>query len=153
MEKYDILSGCSLIAISIYFLKEASFLPPIRSLGIARSASFFPRLICFTSIIFGGILVIRSFKKRKVEKKIALISKQDLIRVLAVIFLCVIYLFSIPFLGFILTTILFIVFLMFKLQVKKIQIIIIWSFFVTLCVYLIFEIILKVPLPVGAFFS
>jgi len=151
VKKDDILSGCSLIAISIYFLRESSSLPP-GSLGIPGSA-FFPRLICFAFLIFGGILIIRSFKKGKVEKKIALISKQDLTRVLAVIFLCVIYLFSIPFLGFIFTTILFIGFLMLMFQVKRIGIIILWSFLITLIICFIFKILLKVPLPIGTFFS
>lgn len=151
MKKDDILSGCILIAISIYFLRESNSLPP-SSLGIPGSA-FFPRLICFAFIIFGGILIIRSFKKVEAERKISLILKQDLIRVLAVILLCGIYIFSIPFLGFILTSILFIVFLMFIFQVKRIGIIILWGFLVTLIIYFIFKILLKVPLPAGMFFS
>lgn len=151
MKKDDILSGCILIAISIYFLRESNSLPP-SSLGIPGSA-FFPRLICFAFIIFGGILIIRSFKKGEAERKITLILKQDLIRVLAVILLCGIYIFSIPFLGFILTSILFIVFLMFIFQVKRIGIIILWGFLVTLIIYFIFKILLKVPLPAGMFFS
>jgi len=151
VKKDDILSGCILIAISIYFLRESNSLPP-SSLGIPGSA-FFPRLICFAFIIFGGILIIRSFKKVEAERKISLILKQDLIRVLAVILLCGIYIFSIPFLGFILTSILFIVFLMFIFQVKRIGIIILWGFLVTLIIYFIFKILLKVPLPAGMFFS
>lgn len=151
MKKDDILSGCILIAISIYFLRESNSLPP-SSLGIPGSA-FFPRLVCFAFIIFGGILIIRSFKKGEAERKITLILKQDLIRVLAVILLCGIYIFSIPFLGFILTSILFIVFLMFIFQVKRIGIIILWGFLVTLIIYFIFKILLKVPLPAGMFFS
>lgn len=151
MKKDDILSGCILIAISIYFLRESNSLPP-SSLGIPGSA-FFPRLVCFAFVIFGGILIIRSFKKGEAERKITLILKQDLIRVLAVILLCGIYIFSIPFLGFILTSILFIVFLMFIFQVKRIGIIILWGFLVTLIIYFIFKILLKVPLPVGMFFS
>jgi len=151
VKKDDILSGCILIAISIYFLRESNSLPP-SSLGIPGSA-FFPRLICFAFVIFGGILIIRSFKKGEAERKITLILKQDLIRVLAVILLCGIYIFSIPFLGFILTSILFIVFLMFIFQVKRIGIIILWGFLVTLIIYFIFKILLKVPLPAGMFFS
>lgn len=151
MKKDDILSGCILIAISIYFLRESNSLPP-SSLGIPGSA-FFPRLVCFAFVIFGGILIIRSFKKGEAERKITLILKQDLIRVLAVILLCGIYIFSIPFLGFILTSILFIVFLMFIFQVKRIGIIILWGFLVTLIIYFIFKILLKVPLPAGMFFS
>jgi len=151
VKKDDILSGCILIAISIYFLRESNSLPP-SSLGIPGSA-FFPRLVCFAFVIFGGILIIRSFKKGEAERKITLILKQDLIRVLAVILLCGIYIFSIPFLGFILTSILFIVFLMFIFQVKRIGIIILWGFLVTLIIYFIFKILLKVPLPAGMFFS
>ena len=151
MKKDDILSGCILIAISIYFLRESNSLPP-SSLGIPGSA-FFPRLVCFAFVIFGGILIIRSFKKGEAERKITLILKQDLIRVLAVILLCGIYIFSIPFLGFILTSILFIVLLMFIFQVKRIGIIILWGFLVTLIIYFIFKILLKVPLPAGMFFS
>ncbi|MQY75263.1 tripartite tricarboxylate transporter TctB family protein [Candidatus Atribacteria bacterium 1244-E10-H5-B2] len=151
MKKDDILSGCILIAISIYFLRESNSLPP-SSLGIPGSA-FFPRLVCFAFVIFGGIFIIRSFKKGEAERKITLILKQDLIRVLAVILLCGIYIFSIPFLGFILTSILFIVFLMFIFQVKRIGIIILWGFLVTLIIYFIFKILLKVPLPAGMFFS
>lgn len=151
MKKDDILSGCILIAISIYFLRESNSLPP-SSLGIPGSA-FFPRLVCFAFVIFGGILIIRSFKKGEAERKITLILKQDLIRVLAVILLCGIYIFSIPFLGFILTSILFIVFLMFIFQVKRIGIIILWGFLVTLIIYFIFKILLKVPLPAGMFFG
>jgi len=150
VKKDDILSGCILIAISIYFLRESNSLPP-SSLGIPGSA-FFPRLVCFAFVIFGGILIIRSFKKGEAERKITLILKQDLIRVLAVILLCGIYIFSIPFLGFILTSILFIVFLMFIFQVKRIGIIILWGFLVTLIIYFIFKILLKVPLPAGMFF-
>jgi len=151
VKKDDILSGCILIAISIYFLKESNSLPP-SSLRVPGSA-FFPRLICFAFLVFGGILIIRSLKKGEIEGKITLISKQDLIRVLAVILLCVIYIFSIPFLGFILTSILFIISLMFIFQVKRIGIIILWGFLVTLIIYFIFKILLKVPLPVGTFFS
>lgn len=151
MKKDDILSGCILIAVSIYFLRESNSLPP-SSLGIPGSA-FFPRLICFAFVIFGSILIIRSFKKGEAERKITLILKKDLIRVLAVILLCGIYIFSIPFLGFIFTSILFIVFLMFIFQVKRIGIIILWSFIVTLIIYFIFKILLKVPLPAGMFFS
>lgn len=151
MKKDDILSGCILIAISIYFLRESNSLPP-SILGIPGSA-FFPRLICFAFLIFGGILIIRSFKKGEAERKITLILKQDLIRVLAVILLCGIYIFSIPFLGFILTSILFIVFLMFIFQVKRIGLIILWGFLVTLIIYFVFKILLKVPLPAGMFFS
>lgn len=151
MKKDDILSGCILIAISIYFLRESNSLPS-SSLGIPGSA-FFPRLVCFAFVIFGGILIIRSFKKGEAERKITLILKQDLIRVLAVILLCGIYIFSMPFLGFILTSILFIVLLMFIFQVKRIGIIILWGFLVTLIIYFIFKILLKVPLPAGMFFS
>jgi len=151
VKKDDILSGCILIAVSIFFLRESSFLPP-SSLGIPGSA-FFPRLMSIAFLIFGSVLIIRSFKKGGAERKTDLISKQDLIRVGAVILLCGICIFSIPFLGFIFTTILFIGFLMLMFQVKRIEIIILWSFFITLIVYFIFKILLKVPLPIGTFFS
>jgi putative tricarboxylic transport membrane protein len=105
--------------------------------------SIFPLLVGFGIIITA--LVVLSFALIRKESK--RIEKKNYALVLMMIVMLVIYAILIKYAGYILSTILLCAIILYVLGYKKIKTITIVSLSVTIVTYVLFKIVLNVPLP------
>lgn len=110
--------------------------------------SFFPRMVSIFIYILSVLLIIVTLTTHKVDKQI-LFNKNRFLRVLSGVILILFYFFLIKGIGFIFSTIVFLVAFMkllgIRIWIKSVLI----SITTTLIVYYLFQDILKVRLPSG----
>ncbi len=138
----------------------------VLSMGIVQRAStegsvgpaFFPKLTCLLIMAVCAIIIImgvNSVKRGVAETGCFPEEKRDLITVAATIVLCIIYSASLVQLGFILSSILFLVIVisLFDLDWKKhlVRTVLI-SILVSIITYLIFRYVFSLMLPAGRIF-
>lgn len=93
------------------------------------------------------IIFLKEFfcKKNVCSNDVAFISAKEI----KILILMITYIFAIKYLGFILTSFLSMLVMLYILDVKKISSLVIFSFLSTAVLYFAFEVILMVPLPSG----
>lgn len=109
----------------------------------------FPLLASFGMIIFSIIILVHrliSFKKQK-EKNVIELDKKGLIRVFSVIVGLITYYFLIPKIGFLLGSIIFLLFVYFICGYENKKVLIFLAVILNLVVYYVFQILLNVSLP------
>jgi hypothetical protein len=151
------------IVISIFFIILSIYMY-ISSLGFKSGftrgsvgADGFPKIIAVAILVLAVINLIRTLKKKKISFEF---SKEKFLEkykpVLMILLMFAIYVFSMKYIGFIITTILF----MFSTQwylsdrsKKNIPKIIILTLFISLGAYFFFTSYLTVVFPAGIFFD
>ncbi|MFG6147516.1 tripartite tricarboxylate transporter TctB family protein [Halobacillus sp. B23F22_1] len=134
-----------LIGCSIYFYETMSF--PSSELQMT-SAAFIPRVYCLLMFIFSAFLMAGSFKGEEKEGE----SKPSFLYSIIAIGLTSIYIISIPFIGFYVATLLFIVGLLFYAKVRSWIILSSVPIGTLLFIYVFFVQTLNVTLPTGTIF-
>ena len=112
----------------------------------APGPGFFPNLIAVILIILSLILLIAGDKK---ADKSPLIVRQSGRRLLPVFLALLGYFFLLEFLGFVVTSFLFMAVLFMTVTIQKWYRALLWAFVTTGFAYLIFEVLLKSNLPKG----
>lgn len=138
-KRKDIVSAILLYIVAITFLVIAT--------QMKGDAGLFPKFLSLLIIILNTIQLIMIFlKKAKPSKNI-----DDLVikKIFIIILDCLIYVIVIKYLGFIISTILFLVSTVFLLDVKNKKIGVITSIITVLVIYVCFKLLLKVPIPYG----
>ncbi|MFC7062424.1 tripartite tricarboxylate transporter TctB family protein [Halobacillus seohaensis] len=134
-----------IIGCSIYFYETISF--PSSELQMT-SAAFIPRVYCIIMLILSAFLIASSFKGEEEGE-----SKPSFLYSFIAIGLTVIYVALIPFIGFFITTLLFIVSLLVFAKVKSYIILSSVPIGTLAFIYIFFVKILNVSLPVGIVFQ
>ncbi|MBW2309104.1 MAG: tripartite tricarboxylate transporter TctB family protein [Deltaproteobacteria bacterium] len=116
--------------------------------------AFWPKTILIAVIVLSGFLFIKNILIAQRDDKI--VRKEDSaqereggIRLVMAIILSLVYAFSVPYVGFLISIILFQVLFLLILKVKKALVLAFFPLSLTLILYIIFIKVLYIPLPRG----
>ncbi|MFD1206217.1 MULTISPECIES: tripartite tricarboxylate transporter TctB family protein [Sporosarcina] len=111
-------------------------------------AAFLPRIYCGLLIIFGLILFIQGILDKEKSEKQWMTIGYALISMVIVLA----YILAMPFIGFYISTALVIFGLLFFSKVRRVATLISVPLGAVLFVYIVFELLLKVSIPLGSLF-
>jgi len=147
-----IISGAILLFACILYYVATTF----RQLLFADKVgpAFWPKTILLVVIVLSGLLLIkdvviflRGVKFGPIEGSAQ--EKEGQMRLIMAIVLSLIYSFSVPYVGFLISIVLFQIFFLLILKVKKIVVLAFFPLSLTLLLYIIFIKVLYIPLPRG----
>ena len=113
--------------------------------GLGLGPDFFPRLLSIFMMIFSLIQLVRTFRKDEEEKLKLNIHKLSVIIIMA----CITYLFAIGIIGYLVSTFLFLTVIISVLSGRKSIKDTLIALGISLALYGVFHLVLKVPLPTG----
>lgn len=133
------------------------------STAFPERASYFPQFICIVGLLLSVLLIVMAFMKEKrgqkedTESKISPTQRK---RLLLMAFMIIVYAVAVEFVGFTVSSILFMVAASWMLYPGKISkenkkpaiIILIASVVISVAIYIVFKNLLYVPLPSGLLF-
>lgn len=148
MKKGNIIFGFIGIALSIYIYWKTSYFPSDNIMKIGPS--FFPRILSSGLFIFSSILVIQNiFSEKRTQEERFNIKDKGVQRAAISLIITVIYGLVMNYFGFIITTIFYLVSLMFLLKLRSWIRMLIVSTGVSLIIFTIFKTFLNISLPTG----
>jgi len=150
-KRLDIVVGIALciFSIVIYVYAEQQYAGKgVNSYG----PKFFPQALSMMMLLASVALIIQALRG-KALKGLEKINKQGFIRAMITLIIAIGYVFLMNFLGFYLSTIIFLFVVMTYLGQKKLWIRILASLLVATAVYCLFQYFLKIPLPEGIFYK
>ena len=148
MKVADIIGGLVGIVIGLYVIWEGAHMPTDVVMKIGPS--FFPNILAGFLILFSVVLIVNALKNRSIGtlEPLRLSDKgvqRGLITLAATLVFCVV----LEPLGFIPTSIIFLVFMMLVMGKRKPLPILITPPLVTVAIWLIFEKVLNLSMPAG----
>lgn len=148
----DIITSVIVMALSAfaYFNAETFSLIKRGTWNLAKNPAVYPRMIATVMFVLGAILLISTIMKGKVKG--LQIDKGIFGNILKVVVLMFLYIIGVYILGFILATTLFMISVIMVFG-GKIKTALIVSLPVTVGLYVIFQVLFSVPLPLGEIFS
>ncbi len=139
---WDTGIGIGIVLLGIFILINALNMP---NMPLGLGPGDFPEIVSMGLIICGVILAIRSIRNPEKPKK--MYSASSLKDILILIFLSLLYVYLVSYIGFLYLTPFLMFATMYLFGYRKIPYAIIISIVFTLLVYYIFYGIFKVPLP------
>lgn len=150
MKKVNILISVLLIIVAGLIINETRHFPKLS--GTDVGAAFFPNLLSCLLILLAVILIVNSLRGKKNEREEA--SQRNSWRKPGIGFVAVIiYLVLIYYLGFYISTPIFLILFMWMIQYRKWMPVLASAGLATLFIYEVFEVLLKVPMPTGSLFG
>lgn len=148
MKKADIIAGVLGILLSFYIFMESAKFPEDNVL--LMGPSFFPRILAVLMLIMSITLIVIALmgKSAKTAEKLD-IRDPGIQRSIIALVATVIYLLLFKRLGFILDSILYLMFLMYLLKLRNYVQMVLVSIGVSVAVYFIFKVGLSITLPLG----
>ncbi|NLW25318.1 MAG: tripartite tricarboxylate transporter TctB family protein [Clostridia bacterium] len=148
MKKADIIAGILGILLSFYIFMESAKFPEDNVL--LMGPSFFPRILAVLMLIMSIALIVIALmgKSAKTAEKLD-IRDPGIQRSIIALVATVIYLLLFKRLGFILDSILYLMFLMYLLKLRNYVQMVLVSIGVSVAVYFIFKVGLSITLPLG----
>ncbi|NEU30191.1 tripartite tricarboxylate transporter TctB family protein [bacterium LRH843] len=145
MKKVNMYSGLVVILIAaIFYSMTLSF--PVQAVEETGPA-FIPRIYSGILIFLGILLVIQSLREKNELERV------NMMTISLVIGLVFVYVFFIQFIGFYIATFLFLVTFLWFMKVRKMAVLLGVPISVMLVVFIFFQKILVVPIPLGSLFS
>lgn len=147
---HDVYAGIVILAVSIYFLVQAREFP--------ERAALFPNLILGLFIFFAILLLINGVRKMALQKRdldVPAADEEERLTIsmikMPILILVVVtaYVFLINVLGFFVSTALFMVGILYMLQLRSLKMYLLTIIFTLLFIYLLFVKLLHVFLPTG----
>jgi len=145
---FDILLSGFLLSIGVFFFYQTLLFEIPDGLNIS-SPALIPRLWSILLIIFSGYNIYSILKTKKLIRR----NGKSIKTFLMIFLLLLLYFIAVPWAGYFISTPLFIIAGIYTLGYKNKAVIIINSFTFVLFSYLIFQLILKIELPLGHFFN
>ncbi|WP_163469924.1 tripartite tricarboxylate transporter TctB family protein [Fusobacterium sp. IOR10] len=133
------------MVLGVYILSIMFF---IQSFQMIKDSGLFPRFISGIIIFLNTLYLLEIYRGKDESKK----NKKDEIvykKLYVMIFLSAVYILVVPFLGYFISTIIYMVISMNSLGVKNKKTIVLVSIGSALVIYLCFSILLKVHIPVS----
>lgn len=148
MKKADIIAGLLGLALSFYIIIQSGKFPEDKVL--LMGPSFFPRILAVVMLVMATILIISALlgKSAQTAEKFD-IRDPGIQRSIITLAVTVIYLLVLKRIGFIIDTIIYLMFLMYLLKLRNYLQMLLVSVGVTLTVYYIFRVALNITLPLG----
>lgn len=143
-----ILFGCLILIITSYqveITKSSGYSP--------RALPYFAGITIIILSLFTLISTVLKEKKtnRSVESQQQEIEKKNYFRVAVVFIFLVLWTVLLEYLGFLITTFLLVISVMYMMGVKKISSLVITSGLFSIVIYIVFKMLLKISLPEGIF--
>lgn len=150
MKKADIIAGILGLFVAFYVIMESGKFPEDNVL--LMGPSFFPRILAVFMIVMSISLIVVALmgKSAKNAEKLD-IRDPGIQRSIIALVATIIYLFLFKRLGFILDSILYLMFLMYLLKLRNYVQMVLVSVGVSVAVYFIFKVGLSITLPLGIF--
>lgn len=146
----ETISGLLSILVGSFFYYLTLDFPSIET--DVLGAAFLPKLYSILLIIFGVILITKKLVKSNTNPENQEGEFKGFFYGLSSMVIVLIYVLLLPYIGFYIATILVMLTLLYFLKVRKILVLLSVSVGVTLFVFILFEKLLKVPLPTGVLF-
>lgn len=138
-----------IFSVIIYLYAEQQYV----GRGVNRyGPNFFPQVLSLMMFLASIALIVQAFRG-KALKNLEEVNKQGFVRATVTLVLAIAYVFLMNFLGFYLSTVIFLFVVMTYLGQKKLWIRILVSLLVATAVYGLFHYFLKIPLPEGIFYE
>lgn len=158
MKKYNIISSSILLLFSGALYLYASTFPAYQKNIAVLNPGFYPKLLACIMALLAGLLLVTSILTKIKEKKTfwAGTTKKSMVLLLLTLVMLVIYPLGLHYVGFPLMTFFFILTLVYSLSERKkygMKKIFLVSIGITLAIYLVFIVFLRIPFPRGIFFS
>ena len=148
MKVADIWGGLVGIVIGAYVVWEGSNMPP--DLVMKLGPSFFPNILAGLLILFSVVLLVNALRgKSKGTLEPLSLSSKGAQRGLATLAAAIVFCAVLESLGFILTAIIFLMFMMMLMGKRKPLPILLATPLITFFVWLVFEKVLLLSLPAG----
>jgi putative tricarboxylic transport membrane protein len=142
-----VISAVTLLGLALAALLEASKLPFGRL--ASPQAGFFPLILAIFLAVFSLVLMAQSIGRTKEESGVfrgeSVIWKKIVLAVAALLVFGVVF----ESLGYIISTFLFIAFLLRAVEQHNWSLVLVVAFFTSLATYLVFGLLLNTPLPGG----
>jgi len=150
LKKADIIAGILGLFVAFYVIMESGKFPEDNVL--LMGPSFFPRILAVFMIVMSISLIVVALmgKSAKNAEKLD-IRDPGIQRSIIALVATIIYLFLFKRLGFILDSILYLMFLMYLLKLRNYVQMVLVSVGVSVAVYFIFKVGLSITLPLGIF--
>lgn len=113
---------------------------------------FLPRFYCILLILFGLILVIQGVIKKNSNEETEIQRGKTVGYALSSMAIVFLYIIVLPYIGFYISTVLAMVALLYFSKIRKLPVLVGVPLAVALFVFIIFEKLLKVPVPTGSLF-
>ncbi|WP_223634619.1 tripartite tricarboxylate transporter TctB family protein [Planococcus sp. 4-30] len=147
MKKPNYISGLIIIIIAGFFYSQTFDFPQLDSQLIG--ADFMPRVYCIMLILLGCILLIQTYR----DKEEADEQENTMKYSIGAMFFVILYVIVIPYIGFYISTFLLVLGLLLFSKVKNKILLIAIPVGTSLFIYVFFQILLKVSIPMGTLFS
>ena len=141
---FDLLLSGFLLSVGLFFFYQTTLFIVPEGMNIS-SPALIPRLWSVLLVFFSGYNIISILREKGSPKKI----KGNINTLLLIFLFLLIYFIAVPWVGYFISTPIFIMAGIYTLGYKKIPIIIINAFGFVLFSYLVFQVILKIDLPLG----
>ena len=141
---FDLLLSAFIMSVGLFFFYQTTLFIVPEGMNIS-SPALIPRLWSILLVFFSGYNMISILREKKRPKKI----KGNIKTLLLILLFLLIYFIAIPWIGYFISTPLFIMAGIYTLGYKNPPIIIINAFGFVLFSYLVFQVILKIDLPLG----
>lgn len=147
MKKPNFISAVLIILFAGFFYAQTFEFPQLDNQLIG--AEFMPRFYCILLIILAGILLFQSFRDKAEDVEEENTMKYSM----GAMGFVILYVIIIPFIGFYISTVLMVLGLLLFSKVKNKIVLIAIPIGTSVFIYVFFQILLKVSIPVGTLFS
>ena len=147
MRRTDFISAVTLLALALAALLEASKLPFGR-VG-SPQAGFFPLILAVFLAIFSLVFLAQTIGGHKAEPGDSRGGSTTWNKIVLAVGALVVFGLLFESLGYVISTFLFISFLLRVVERQKWSLVVVIAFFTSLATYLVFGLLLNTPLPAG----
>lgn len=145
MKLGNIISSIVVVVLGVFIILQSNNFPD--EVASAPGPGIYPSLLGWLLVLLGSILLIQTFVFRKKEEIIVTFTSKQALFIYKLIGVSVLYCIVLPFLGFAITSFLFLIITSFMLGLKKYRLLILIPMVSIILILFIFGTIFHIPLP------
>ncbi len=154
-KKAEIVFGGAAVLFALLFFILAGNFPGARGHDVGMA--FYPRVLSILIIVLSVIVILQGITRKETESE----SRESLFytedkgvqRVVLLILATLIYPYLLQYAGFLILTPVYLGFLMWVIKAGKAKKILFLALLTTVLIYVVFQRLLKIPLPTGLFYN
>ena len=149
MKKADLVTSVVLLALAGYVIDQARRMPP--SATFAPGAGFLPFWLGVLLALLAALLIAGALcRSRTPEDRSPFPGKRILGSVAGVLLGLAAYISCMETLGFVVNTLLFVAYLLLVVERARLKLSMLTAVLITACLFVVFQVLLGIPLPKGA---
>jgi len=139
---------CILIAVFVFAASEVFALKGPNAVSLSRNPALYPRILAAIFCILAIVLMIKAIRDDALKNIKITVDKQKLKEVSRLVFIVLFYIITINYFGYLISSIVFtfILLLVYGGTMKQAMVL---SIPITVSLYVVFQVIFNVPLPIG----